>query len=270
MMGFQKKSHFVRDIRKRFALRLHMAAILIATACSGVLASKLLLWAGLDSLAIRYPLSVLFAYLVFFVCVKLWLVYVTPKKHTGGSLLSDWLDVPDLVGSGSGGSSGGGGIPPFRPGGGQFGGAGASRSFDLPVAGITEDSGVVGEAVSGAAGGLGDAVGEAASALGDEGGIAAIVVVAVLVALVATVLGSTVYVIYEAPMILSEAAFEGLLAATLIRGTRKIDSGDWVGSIFSTTWKPFLVTLIMALVTGSLLNYYFPEASRIVEILRRG
>ena len=247
-----------------------MVAILVATACSGVVASKLLLTAGVNRLAIRYPLAVVFAYLVFFLCIKLWLVYVTPKRHTGGSRLSDWLDVPDFSGSGSGGGSGGGVIAPLRPGGGQFGGGGASSSFDLPAAGIMEHGGAVGEAPSGAAEGLGEALGEAAGALGDEGGITAIVVVAVLTALVATILGATVYIIYEAPVILSEAAFEGLLAASLVRGTKKIDSGDWVGTIFSTTWKPFLVTLIMALVAGSVMNYYFPGASKIAEILRRG
>jgi len=267
-MKFGRKSRFARDFRKRFALRFHMVAILVATACCGVLASKLLLSAGLDSLAIRYPLSVVVAYLVFFLCVKLWLVYVTPNKHTGGSRPSDWLDLPDL--SGSGGSSGGGGIPPFRPGGGQFGGGGASSPFELPAVGLMDHAGAVGEAASGAAEGVGGVVGEAAGALGDEGGVAVIVAVTVLAALVATILGSTVYVVYEAPVILSEAAFEGLLAASLIRGTKKIYSGDWVGSIFATTWKPFLVTCIMALVAGSVLNYYFPGANKIAEILRRG
>lgn len=244
-----------------------MVAILVATACSGVIASKLLLLAGLDSLAIRYPLSVVSAYLVFFSCVKLWLVYVTAERHTGGSRLSDWLDLPDL--SGSGGGSGGGGMR-FRPGGGQFGGGGASSSFELPAVGLTDHGGAVGEAASGAADGAGGVVGEAAGALGDEGGIAVIVALTVLATLVATILGSTVYVIYEAPVILSEAAFEGLLAASLIRGTKRISGGDWVGSIFSTTWKPFLVTCSVALIAGIVLNFYFPGASKITEILRRG
>jgi len=243
-----------------------MVAILAATVCSGVLASKFLLSVGLGSLAIRYPLSVLFAYLVFFLCVKLWLFYVRPRRHTGDSRLSDWLDMPDFSGSGSGCSSGGRGITPFDPGGGQFGGGGASSSFDLTDVGIMDHVGAVGEGASGAADGLGDIVGEAAGALGDEGGVAAIVVITALAALIATILGSTVYVVYEAPVILSEAAFEALLAASLIKGTKRIDAGDWVGSVFATTWKPFVVTLIMAWVAGCLLSYYYPGASRIADI----
>ena len=247
-----------------------MFIILLATACSGVLASKVLLSVGLGSLAIRYPLSVLLAYLVFFLCVKLWLIHVRPRRHSGRAGRSDWLDFSDFPGPGSGGSSGGGSIPAFRLGGGQFDGGGASSAFDFDTGAIINRSGPLGEAASGSTESLGEAVGEAASALADEGGFVAILVLTVLVALVGTILGSTVYVVYEAPVILSEAAFEGLLAASLIRGARKIDSAAWVGSIFFSTWKPFVVTLITALVAGGVLNYYFPGASRLVEILRRG
>ncbi len=66
MMKLTRKAEFVRDLRGRCSLRLHMCAILAATGCSGVLASKVLLALGLTSLAIRYPLPVLLAYVVFF------------------------------------------------------------------------------------------------------------------------------------------------------------------------------------------------------------
>jgi hypothetical protein len=241
-----------------------MFAILTATACSGVLASKVLLELGVSSLPIRYPLAVLLAYLVFFLCVRLWLIYVTPPKKGGGSHLTDWLDFPDFSAPGS---PAGVRVPILRPGGGQFGGAGASASFDASTAIPSDLHSAVGKAASGAADGLGDAVGEAAGALGEEGGFIIVVVVAVLLVLLATILGATVYVVYEAPVILSEAAFETLLAASLIRKAKKMGNGDWVGSIFSTTWKPFLITLVMALVAGGILKYYFPGAIRVAEIL---
>jgi hypothetical protein len=50
--------------------------------------------------------------------------------------------------------------------------------------------------------------GETASVLGKEGGIVAMVVLAVLAAIMAVVIGTGVYLVYEAPVILSEAAFE--------------------------------------------------------------
>ncbi len=265
-MKFGEKHKFLLNFRNRFALRFHMFAILGCTACSGVLASKLLLLAGLNNIAIRYPLSVLLAYLVFFLCIKLWLGYVRPKRsHSGESHISDWIDLPDIP------SSGGGRIFRYQPGGGHFGGAGASSTYDAHAPGIADHTGAMGDAASGAADGSGNILGEAAgSALDGEGGVAAIVVLAVLAALLATILGSTVYLIYEAPVILSEAAFEGFLAVSLIKGARTMDAGDWVGNIFSTTWKPFLITLIMALIAGVAIHHYFPGATRLIEVLKRG
>jgi hypothetical protein len=76
-----------------------------------------------------------------------------------------------------------------------------------------------------------------------------------LFTIIVIILGGIVIVAFsliaEAPLILAEAAFQFLLAAGLIRVARKIDRPDWVGSIVSRTWKPFVVVLIGALLLGS-------------------
>jgi hypothetical protein len=115
--------------------------------------------------------------------------------------------------------------------------------------------------------GIGSAVGGAADVLGDDNVIVAVIV---LVVLVATVLGSAAYVIYNAPAILSDAAFQGFLAASLIRGTRTISNQGWVGSIFRKTWKPFAVTVGVAFFSGVVLHSYFPKAVRLTDILWKG
>ena len=94
-----------------------------------------------------------------------------------------------------------------------------------------------------------------------------IVVLGVLAAVVAAVLGSAVYVISEAPLILSEAAFDRLLAVALVKKTRIIDDEDWIGSILGTTWKPFAITLAVAFSASFVLHWYFPEATRLSDIL---
>ena len=91
-MIIKRKETFLKDFRHRHSLRIHMSAILLATALSGVLASKLFLMLNVDNFVVRYPLAVLFAYMVFFMCIKLWLVYVSPKKQNR-STSADWLDV---------------------------------------------------------------------------------------------------------------------------------------------------------------------------------
>jgi hypothetical protein len=262
-MVIKRKKTFLSDFRRRHSLRIHMSAILLATAFSGVLASKLFLAFSVGNFIIRYPLAVLFSYLVFFVCIKLWLLYVSPKR-TSHSNLSDWLDVPTPSSGGSTGNN----IPSFHGGGGEFDGAGASASFDLNSSVAAEvPISTISEGTSSVADGAGDVVGEAAGAIG-EGGIIGIVVLVVLSALIATILGSAVFIFSEAPMILSEAAFEGLLAASLVKKTRIIDDEDWIGSIFKTTWRPFAITLAVAFFAALILHSYFPGATKLSDILK--
>jgi hypothetical protein len=179
-------------------------------------------------------------------------------------------DLPISVPDGGGFSVG----DAFHGGGGEFSGAGATVSFgDVPA--TIAESGT--EVLSGGidtGGGVGEAVGEVAgeavsSVLGDEGGIVAVVVFAVLAAMMAVIVGAGAYLVYEAPFILSEAAFEFVLAAGLVRGARRIDSSDWMGSVFKTTSLPFALTLALALLAGYLMQHYFPGISRISELISR-
>jgi len=161
----------------------------------------------------------------------------------------------------------------FHGGGGEFSGAGASGSFGDIQAGFTDSGTSVLSGGIDTGGGIGDVVGDAvggvAEGLGDEGGIVVIVVFAVLATIMAVVVGAGVYLVYEAPFILSEAAFEVILAASLVRGTKRIDSADWLGSVFKTTSIPFFVTLALATLAGYLMHHYFPDVTRISELISR-
>src|SRR5512144_2093867 len=98
-MGRFRKKSFVRRIRARFLVRFHMALILVATALSGLLASKALLEAGVESMTARYPLAVLFSYLAFFLFVRIWLWYVSLASPGGPERGRDAADaVLDVVG----------------------------------------------------------------------------------------------------------------------------------------------------------------------------
>lgn len=259
------KQAFQKHLQRRFSLRVHMFVILVATILSGVLFLKIMVMLGVADFRIRYPLSVLLSYLVFFACIKLWLLCISPNRSDKTNTIG-WLDLSLPSNRGSGG----GGVPSFRSGGGQFSGAGASGSFEGHNAAIAE-TGLLSTPkptpANSASDGIGGVVGEAADALGDDNVVVAVIL---LVVLVATVLGTTVYVLYNAPAILSEAAFQGFLAASLIRRTRAISDQGWVGSIFRTTWKPFAVTVGVAFFSGVVLHWYFPEAVRLTDILWKG
>jgi hypothetical protein len=257
---------FQKHFQRRFSLRLHMFIILLVTALSGVLFSKILLMFDVVNFAIRYPLAVVFSYLIFFACIKLWLICISPSKPDNQTSILEWLDLPSPSGRGSGG----GGIPSFRGGGGQFSGAGASGSFAGDDAAIVERT-LLATAppapANGASGVIGEALGETAGALGDDNIVVAVIV---LIVLVGTVLASTLYVLFDAPTILSEAAFEGFLAASLIRRARAVRDQTWVGSIFRATWKPFAVTVGVAFFCGLVLHSCFPNAVKLADILWKG
>lgn len=272
---FQHKIKFTERFKNRHSLRFHMSLILLATVCSGFLATRAMLALHLENVLLRYPLAVIFAYLIFFISVKLWLKYIdpTPSTHKFHDNSLDMVDVlPDLPISFPSG-----GAVPFQGGGGGFDGGGATDSFgeagtfladssvDLFSGGV-DTGGGIGDAVGGA---VGDVVGGVAEGLGDEGGLVAVVVFAALAAIMAVLVGAGVYLVYEAPFILSEAAFEFILAAGLVRGARRIDRADWVGSVFKTTGIPFAVTLALATLAGYLMQHYFPGVTRISELLSR-
>lgn len=268
---FRHKINFTERFKHRHSLRVHMSLILLATVCAGFLATRIMFALHLDNVLIRYPLAVIIAYGIFFVSVKLWLTYIasTPAPQKVQNRSPDLLDLmPDLP------ISGGNVGELFHGSGGEFSGAGASGSFENVAAAFTDSGTGAFPGGIDAGSGIGDAVGDVAgeavsSALGDEGGVAAVVVFALLAAIVAVVVGAGIYLVYEAPFILSEAAFEFVLAASLVRGTRRMDDSEWMGSVFKTTGIPFSVTLALALLAGFLMHRYFPGVTRISELVAR-
>jgi hypothetical protein len=265
-----KKSTFIERFKNRQHLRLHMSLILLATVCAGILATRLLLALGLKNLMVRYPLAVVVAYLIFFLGVKLWLKYVASLAAVRSSRDPSTTSLnlfPNMSGSGS---SGGGGRlgEVFRGGGGNFGGGGASGSFDGANAIVAESSAEVFSTGADAGGGMaeaaGSAAGDAVSGLDlDKGWL----VVVALGAMVAVIFGAGIYLIFEAPIILSDAAFNFILAAGLVRGAHRMHSGDWVGSVFQATWIPLTLTLLLSLLAGYLIHHYFPGVTRLSELL---
>ncbi|NTV13015.1 MAG: hypothetical protein HGA96_03640 [Desulfobulbaceae bacterium] len=250
------RKRFIASLKKRSSLRLHMTLILLATSMAGVLASKLLLTLGLHNVALRYPITVLFAYLVFFVAIKIWLGLMTDAPSRASNLtasnLLDNLDIPLPLGKGTEAAFAGGG---------SFGGGGASGDFGASL-------GEVGSEAGNALGGVGDAVGEVVGGIGDdEGGLALVIVLALLAVLLFSLLGVGLFLVWQGPAILAEAAFNSVLAASLVRSTKRMKEPDWVGSVVQATWKPFALVFTLALLAGSAMHHYLPQASRVLDVI---
>ena len=245
---------FISKLKKRFSLRLHMTLILMATAMAGVSASKLLLIAGLDNPAIRYPLTVLFAYCVFFVAIKFWLWIIVGsaavQTRLAGLSMPDISSVslPDGVSSAS--------DVAFSGGGGKFSGAGSSASF--------------GDAVpsGGPSGGSSPGGGLGSLDIDLDDGIGIIIVLILLALLLIAVFGAGAYLIYQAPAILSEVAFDSVLAVSLVQKSKKLQDPDWIGSVFKATWKEFAIILLFTVIAGTAIHLIFPDVTKISDLYR--
>lgn len=238
-----------------------MFFILLVTFLAGVVGSWLLFHLNVENPVLRYPLVVLFSYGIFFLCIRLWIEFIKNRKETRCD-----LDAPDPSGLYDSSTQSCHDNVSVEGGGGEFGGGGASGSYGESAPSIAEPASAPDVAPSVEVGGDAIGAGEAAAGAVSEGGIV-LIPIAVVLALVGTlILGSSIYLIYEAPAILSEALFEGVLAVSLIRRVRQLEEGDWVVGVFRATWIPFLVTLAVAIAGALLLVALVPDAVKLSDI----
>jgi hypothetical protein len=243
--------------RRRLAaglfVRWHMTLILAGVVGAGIAVSKGLLLLGVGSLGLRWSLAVVASYLVFFALVRCWIAVVVPaaKARRGGDGTAadggDWLDL------GVGGARGDA-PPPLHAGGGRFGGGGASMSLD---------AGAPAPAPSGGASSSGSWLGGLDA---DDG---AFWILAVLGLVLLLLFGIGAYVVYQAPAILADAAFEVVLASGLARASRRLARAGWAGSLFRATVLPFAAVLIGSGLAGGALDWLCPAASRLAEVFHR-
>jgi hypothetical protein len=246
-----------RRIAHDYFVRFHMSVILVAVISSGVLASKCMMALGV-SFPLRYPVAVLASYCVFLLLVRVWIWYVSVHAAAGLEIAN--LDFSGGGGSGgslnfggSGGSGSGSGFSGF--GGGSSGGGGASSSWEgndaaalvAPPPPASSDS---------------HWWPDFNLDLGDDDGW----VIALLIALVACILGGGVYLVYAAPHILPEAAGQVILAGALTRVSKE-QHHNWMAGVIWSTWIPFVVVLILAAVLGWQAHRHCPEAHRLLEVL---
>jgi hypothetical protein len=226
--------------------RLQMALLVALTGLSGLLASFVMLGQGLASMALRYPLALGIAYLVFLALLWLWL----------RSRADDYLDATDLLPDLPGGQ--GGGLAPLRSGsGGDFGGGGATASFDTTDSILPPSL----EATSTTGTGLGDALGSVAEA--EEWAIP----LAVLL-LGAGLALSMLYMVYAAPVLFAELLLDGVLSASLYRNLRGLQRQHWLASALRRTALPFVLTGIFLCLCGWAMHGYAPEANSIGGVLQ--
>ncbi|HUP63195.1 MAG TPA: hypothetical protein VNA69_22585 [Thermoanaerobaculia bacterium] len=228
-------------LERRFYLRLHMFFILGGTYLAGLLATKLLLLAGLNVLWLRYALAVCAAYGVFLSLIRLWLIYINVYHSDSLDLTADGIDFAGRFWSTD--------IPVIE--GGRFGGGGATGSWG------DASQAVAAPKASGGGGGL--------KGCGIDGGDEGCAVV-LLIVLVFSLVVIAIYMIYTAPVLLSEAAFEAALAAALARRAKKIERRGWVDTVWRATVWPFVAVLLVSAALGWFAQHHCPEAKKLRDV----
>lgn len=271
---------FKHRLLANFFVRFHMTLILGAICLSGVTISKLLLEIGIKLMLPRYLIAVCCAYAVFFLMMRLWLwhVGVSPrsrklvlpnqKRRSDGSYSDEIsFDISDI----SSGSASDDSLNWSGFGGGSSGGGGASDNWgETPASGWLSSSSPSpttsgssyqwGSATSNRSGGSGFDLD-----FGDDGCLG-IVVLLLLVALALAIFGAGAYLIYQAPAILAETAFQAALASGLVKASKGMDDPDWKGSVFKATWLPFVIVLTLALTFSIAAHSYCPAATKATEV----
>lgn len=245
-----------QDLERHSWPRTQMSLLVSLTGGTGLLASFLLLHAGMDSMALRYPVALAIAYGVFLLLLWLWL----------RTRAEDWADVPD-PGIDLPLPSGGGSPTWSSGGGGNFGGGGASGHFDapLPVQSLAPRGQVPlqDNLSEGTADGLADGLGS----VGDVADADELMIPLLVVALAVGLALSSLYVIYSAPTLFAELLLDGALAATLYRRLRGIETRHWVSTALRRTVLPFAITAVVLSAVGWGLHSLAPEARSLGEAL---
>lgn len=274
---------FKHRLLANFFVRFHMTLILASVCLSGLSVSKLLLALGVRLMFARYLIAVCIAYAIFFLLIRLWLWYIglSPRARTaivesknhGSSSIGDGFSFDISTGKGGHSSSNWQGF-----GGGSSGGGGASDSWGEATTSTSWMAAPVNPAASsGGSFNFGSSSSASSSGgskdsffdfdFGDDGCLP-IVVLLLLVALIFGIFGAGAYLIYQAPAILTEVAFQVALASGLIKASKNIDAPNWRGSVFKATWLPFLIVLALTAAFSLAAHRYCPTATKATEVFQ--
>ena len=257
------------QLQSRHRLRLHgwcigsfILALMWAT-------SHLQMVAGVDSLALRYLVTLGVGYVAHLLVLRAWAArLVRPRRDgDGGDPAAEWL--PDWPGPQPAGGAPGNG-PPQAGGGGDFAGAGASGDF-----GSFGDHGAVGDAAVGGMGGVGDGLGDMAggalevAAGADEGAVVVVPVVAIFLIGLAIAFGAGALAwLYFGWEVLLAVAVELAFSVATARAAMGAERAGWLGTAVRLTWKPLLGALLCAVALGAALDGFMPHARSLPEAVR--
>ncbi|HEY0200218.1 MAG TPA: hypothetical protein VGC24_00850, partial [Burkholderiaceae bacterium] len=229
-----EETQIERALHRRYSLRLHGVCIGLFTLALTWGASHGLMRLGVDSLALRYLVSLGIGYLGYLLVLRMWAALLLRRENHAGH--GDVPDGPVDVGGGPNG------LPSLRMGGGgDFAGGGAGGDFGDAVAALGDS-------------GVGDVAGGAleAAASADEGAVIAVPVVALFLLGSALVFGAgALLMLYFGWEVLLAVAVEMAFSFASARAATRMAREGWLSAATRLTWKPLLGALLCAVALGA-------------------
>ena len=256
-----------RTLQQSYSLRWHGLLIGSFTLLLMWATSHLQMVLGVDSLALRYLITLSVGYVGYLLVLRAWAARLVRRDASSGDGSS--VELPDISWPSGNGPSGGGQVPLPRTGGGDFGGGGASGDFaggwtqGLSSGGSSSDSSVLGDIAGGAADALGSA---------DEGAVVVVPVVAIFLLGAAVLFGAGALAwLYFGSEVLLAVAMELAFSVAAARAVMGAERAGWLAAAVRLTWKPLLGAVLCAVVLGACLDRFMPEARSLphaVHLLR--
>jgi hypothetical protein len=247
------RQDLAQSLQCRHALRLHGWIIGSITLLVTWGVSHLQMAAGVESLALRYLVSLGAGYLAYLCVVRLWAAWLLRRGDDpwdGGADLADMATSIDWPGGGGGPAR----MPlPSSGGGGDFAGAGASGDFAGAGDGL-----------------LGDVAGGAfeAAASADDGAVVVVPVVAIFLIGVALLFGvGALALLYFGWEVLLAVAVELAFSVSTARAFVGVEREGWLSAVVRLTWKPLLGAVVCAVLLGATIDHFMPQAQSLPEAL---
>jgi hypothetical protein len=223
-------------LRKRHSLWLHGWCIGLLVVLAMWAASHVQMLLGMDSLALRYLITLGVGYVVFLAVLRLW----------AGTLVGE-EDVIEVTADGA-----------------DFAADVALEVADGVLSTAPDVASGLGDVAGDVAGGAFEAVGSA-----DEGIVVVVPVMIIFAIVMAVVLGagSILVLFFGVDALLAvavEIAFGYVSARTAVRVARE----GWLSAAVRLTWKPLLATLVIAVALGGLIDRFLPHADSLPEAVR--
>lgn len=251
------ESNVARDLRQRRMLWLHGLCIGLITLVVTWGVSSLQMRLGVESLALRYLVSLGAGYIAYLLIVRVWAAALLRRSHADApdlsSLDGSGVDLPNFP-SGLGKPN----LPSMQSGGGgDFGGGGASGDFA--------------DGISSAVDGAGDMAGGAieVAAGSDEAAIVVVPVVAVFLIGCAILFGAgALTLLYFGWEVLLAVAVELAFSYATARAAVRVTREGWASAAVRLTWKPLAGAVICAVVLGATIDYFMPDVQSLPQALR--